>query len=157
MSRKPTLAILVCLGATLALGGCASSGQHLIRDPRGYEEGLAVHYSDRLHGRPTANGERYDRNLLTAAHRYLPFGTIVRVTRLSDERAVEVRINDRGPYDDPARIIDLSMAAAVELGIVRPGMARVRLEVVRAPPATGRPAARQTSCPCAASGFGNDT
>jgi rare lipoprotein A len=88
--------------------------------------GLATYYSSRLAGRKTANGDRYDPSLLTAAHRTLPFGTMVEVRR-ADGRRVVVRINDRGPFGDPERVIDLSHRAAEELGILHEGKVRVEL------------------------------
>jgi rare lipoprotein A len=87
--------------------------------------GLASYYEDTL----TANGEKYDPNGLTAAHRTLPFGTRVRVTDLASRRCVTVRINDRGPFV-PGRVIDVSYAAAKTLGIVDKGVARVELHVI---------------------------
>lgn len=86
-------------------------------------------YGSWHHGRPTANGEAFDMFELTAAHRRLPFGTLVRVTDFDTGRVVIVRINDRGPYW-AGRSLDLSYAAAEELGILDQGLARVRLEVV---------------------------
>ena len=90
------------------------------------EIGLASYYADRFHGRLTANGERYDRQAFTAAHRHMPFGTRVVVTRLDDGRAVTVRINDRGPFVR-GRIIDLSHAAAQKLDMLRLGVVKVRV------------------------------
>ncbi len=97
----------------------------------GVERGRASYYSDKLAGRKTASGERYDPQKLTAAHRTLAFGTIVEVAR-SDGRSVRVRINDRGPYAD-ARVIDLSRRAAEQLGMIRAGVVDVTLTVVEAP------------------------
>ena len=91
--------------------------------------GLASHYARRFEGRRTASGEPYDERELTGAHRTLPFGTRVRVTNLSNHRSVVVRINDRGPFRK-GRIIDLSRRAARDLGFLREGMARVRLEAL---------------------------
>jgi rare lipoprotein A len=91
--------------------------------------GKASYYSDRLKNRPTASGERYHPGKLTAAHPRLPFGTMVRVIRPKTGKSVIVRINDRGPYAKD-RIIDLSRKAAEALGIIRAGVARVRLEVI---------------------------
>ena len=91
--------------------------------------GLASWYGGKDQGDLTANGEIYDMYRYSAAHRRLPFGTMVKVTRLSNKRSVIVRINDRGPYV-PGRIIDLSMAAAGELGMVNKGLARVKIEIV---------------------------
>lgn len=98
------------------------------------QRGLATYYAQRFAGRRTANGERYDPRQMTAAHRSLPFGTLVEVRRAPGGRAVLVRINDRGPYG-AGRIIDLSRRAAEELGIVAEGKVAVELRVV-APPAT---------------------
>jgi rare lipoprotein A len=92
--------------------------------------GNASWYGAKFHGRRTANGERYDMNQLTAAHRTLPFGTKVRVTNQRNGRAVVVRINDRGPFAG-RRIIDLSRGAAGALGMVNSGVAPVKLEVLR--------------------------
>jgi rare lipoprotein A len=93
------------------------------------ETGRASWYGEPHHGRPTANGERFDMNALTAAHRTLPFGTRLRVVNLDNHRDVEVRINDRGPVA-PGRIIDLSYAAARALGAVGAGIVPVRLTVL---------------------------
>jgi rare lipoprotein A len=96
---------------------------------RFHQTGSATYYSDKFQGRKTASGERYDRALLTAAHRSLPFGTMVRVTNLGNNRSVTVRINDRGPHKR-SRIIDLSAAAARQIGMLRSGVARVGIEIV---------------------------
>ena len=94
-----------------------------------HQSGLASWYSDALHGRTTASGETYDRNAFTAAHRELPFGTRVRVTRARDGRSVVVRINDRGPFV-AGRVIDLSRRAAEELDMIEDGVVDVRLVIV---------------------------
>jgi rare lipoprotein A len=92
-------------------------------------EGMASWYGGKFQGRLTANGEVFDTNQLTAAHRELPFGTIVRVTNTLNGRVVVVRINDRGPFVDD-RVIDLSRAAADIIGLTSAGVAPVRLEVM---------------------------
>lgn len=92
--------------------------------------GMASYYSSKFEGRKTANGEIFSNSLLTAAHPTLPFGTKVKVTCLANNRSVVVRINDRGPFSSKKRIIDLSQSAARELGIIKKGVARVRIEVV---------------------------
>lgn len=99
------------------------------------ERGIASWYGPRFHGRRTASGERYDMNELTAAHPSLPFGTKVGVRNTRTGREVVVRINDRGPFSKN-RIIDLSYAAAREIGVVGPGTAPVQLYLV---PAAGVP------------------
>lgn len=95
--------------------------------------GKATYYSDSLAGRSMASGELYDPNRAQAAHRTLPFGTIVRVTRVGSNDKVVVRIADRGPYGAKGRIIDVSHAAAERLGIIRAGVADVRVEVLEIP------------------------
>jgi rare lipoprotein A (peptidoglycan hydrolase) len=90
--------------------------------------GVASWYGPGFHGRPTASGERFDQNRLTAAHRSLPLGSRVTVTRLDTGRSIEVEINDRGPYVR-GRVLDLSRAAAARLGMVDAGVARVRIEL----------------------------
>jgi hypothetical protein len=95
------------------------------------EEGLASWYGPGFAGRRTANGEVFDPSLLTAAHRTLPFGTRLKVTNLVTGEVVEVRINDRGPFK-PDRVIDLSRGAAERIGLIRSGVAPVRLEIVNA-------------------------
>jgi rare lipoprotein A len=97
------------------------------------ERGFASWYGAPYHGQPSASGEIYDQEQLTAAHRTLPFGTMVRVRRLDREGSVVVRINDRGPFAK-SRVIDLSHAAAVRLGMTDGGVAPVILEVVGTPP-----------------------
>ena len=92
-------------------------------------KGLASWYADAHHGRPTASGELFDQHALTAAHRSLPFGTIVRVTNLRNGKTVDVRVNDRGPFI-AGRIIDLSRAAARAIGSIGHGIVPVRLEIV---------------------------
>ena len=94
------------------------------------ETGNAVFYSDKLIGRPLTSGEKYDRNALTAAHRTLPLGTMVRVTNLKNNKSVVVRINDRGPHGVKSDIIDLSGRAAEELDLIKGGRGKVKLEVV---------------------------
>jgi peptidoglycan lytic transglycosylase len=93
------------------------------------EEGNASWYGNPFHGRRASNGEIYDMNKLTAAHRTLPFETMVRVTNLSNGKSTTVRITDRGPFVED-RIIDLSRAAAEEIESIGPGVVPVRVEVI---------------------------
>jgi rare lipoprotein A len=95
------------------------------------EEGVASWYGVPFHGRRASNGEIYDMHKLTAAHRTLPFDTVVRVTNLSNGKSTVVRITDRGPFVDN-RIIDLSMAAAGEIDSIGAGVVPVRLEILSA-------------------------
>jgi rare lipoprotein A len=92
-------------------------------------EGVASYYANDFHGKQTSNGETYDMNGFTAAHRTFPFGTKVRVTSLENNKTVIVRINDRGPFKE-GRIMDLSMGAAKEIDLILNGTSRVRLEVL---------------------------
>lgn len=96
------------------------------------ETGIASWYGAPYHNRRGSNGEVYDMNAMTAAHRTLPLGSIVRVTNLDSEKSAEVRITDRGPFIE-GRIIDLSQAAAKQIGLVRKGTGRVRVEVLKTP------------------------
>ncbi|MDX1418570.1 MAG: septal ring lytic transglycosylase RlpA family protein [Rubricoccaceae bacterium] len=97
------------------------------RAARAVEEGVASRYARSLHGRRTASGERYDHDGLTAAHRSLPFGTLLRVVNARNGQAAVVRVNDRGPFIR-GRSLDLSGAAARRLGFR--GLVRVRYEIV---------------------------
>ena len=97
--------------------------------PPGVQVGMASWYGGKHHGGPTASGERFDKNSLTAAHRTLKMGTRVKVIRKKNNRSVVVRINDRGPYSK-GRIIDLSEAAARALDMIDDGIAQVRIEVL---------------------------
>jgi rare lipoprotein A len=93
------------------------------------ETGIAAWYGKELHGQKTASGETFDMNALTAAHRTLPLGTIIRVTNLDNFKSIKVKINDRGPFVK-SRILDLSLSAAKELGFAEQGIARVKLETL---------------------------
>ncbi|HHE51759.1 MAG TPA: septal ring lytic transglycosylase RlpA family protein [Candidatus Acetothermia bacterium] len=97
-----------------------------------YEVGIASWYGPGFQGNHTANGEIYDMNGISAAHKTLPFGTIVRVVDLETGKSVVVRINDRGPFIE-GRIIDLSKGAAEKLGIIDKGITRVGLRILRWP------------------------
>jgi rare lipoprotein A len=94
------------------------------------ETGVASYYSDKFQGRQTASGEKYDRNKLTAAHRTLPIGSQIEVVNLKNQNSVIVTINDRGPYAGK-RALDLSYAAAKELGLVATGIAKVSYSLVK--------------------------
>ena len=129
--------VLVLLPASLLLSGCGTK-HHVARalpaapSLRSGETGLASWYGYPYHGRAAANGEIYDMEKCTAAHRTLPFGTWVRVTNLANDKSVDVRIIDRGPFV-AGRIIDLSRAAAEVIDMIKAGIARVRLDIVSAP------------------------
>jgi rare lipoprotein A len=102
-----------------------------LADSKGFEQqGPASWYGNPFHGRKTANGETYNMNEMTAAHKELPLGTRVEVTNLSNGRKVVVRINDRGPFHGN-RVLDLSRAAAQELGTLNAGVAQVQIRALQ--------------------------
>lgn len=118
---RPLALALSC--ALVSLPALAhDSGAHVM-------EGSASWYGPGFHGRTTANGETFDQDALTAAHKTLPFGTQVRVTYEGTGESVVVRINDRGPYAH-GRLIDLSRGAAAEIGLLGAGVGEVRVEVL---------------------------
>ena len=94
------------------------------------QHGKASYYANRFHGRKTASGERYNMNAMTCAHRTLPFGTRLKVTNKSNGRSVVLKVNDRGPYSK-GRIIDVSLAAAKKLRMIKRGTASVKIEVLK--------------------------
>jgi rare lipoprotein A len=124
---RHSLLTLTCV----VLASCASPGPRPLETvDRGWtEKGIASWYGKKFHGRRTANGEVYDMYGMTAAHKRLPFDTLVEVNNLDNGRSVRVRINDRGPFVR-GRIIDLTYTAAEKIGMVGPGTARVRIRVV---------------------------
>jgi len=94
--------------------------------------GVASYYHDSLHGNKTASGKVYNKNKLSAAHKTLPLGTRVRVTEPKSGRSVVLEVNDRGPFIK-GRIIDLSRRAATELGMIKKGLAKVKVEILSVP------------------------
>jgi len=122
-------ALLMLVGTLLAVSGCGGGSSGPSSEAGSVQEGEASYYAHRYHGRTTANGEIYDENKMTAAHKTLPFGTTVRVTNLANGKKVVVRINDRGPFIK-GRIIDLSYKAAGELDYISRGVVKVRVEIL---------------------------
>ncbi|PEN13617.1 septal ring lytic transglycosylase RlpA family lipoprotein [Longibacter salinarum] len=135
--RAPLFTVIICLGLMVA---CATGTTSPTADaPRGMtDRGEASYYADKFVGRQTASGEVYTHRKLTAAHRTLPFGTRVRVTRLDNGKQVTVRINDRGPFKR-GRIIDLSKSAARQIDLVTAGVTDVEIEVLNGGDASSRP------------------
>jgi rare lipoprotein A len=126
---------LVTLVVCLALSGCG--GRKRVRLPTAarlgsMETGVASWYGYPYHGRRAANGEIYDMEKMTAAHRTLPFGTWVRVKNIDNNQTVDVRITDRGPFVK-GRFLDLSRAAAASIAMIGPGTAKVKITVIAAP------------------------
>lgn len=118
----------------MIVSGCAARSRPPTNTILDVGEGLASYYGPGFNGKTTASGARFDMHAMVAAHRTYPFGTIVRVTNLANDRAVQVRIVDRGPARRPQTagvVIDLSYGAAEALGFIRDGRTRVRLEVLR--------------------------
>jgi rare lipoprotein A len=134
--RLPAMALIVALFAA-APSVQAERAEHGIGDVasaigRGVgmvQEGVVSWYGAAFHDRLTASGERFDSSAMTMAHPTLPFGTKVRVTNLRNGRSVVVRVNDRGPFVGK-RIADLSHAAAAEIGLLRRGVGKARIEVL---------------------------
>ncbi|PYQ31079.1 MAG: hypothetical protein DMF56_04025 [Acidobacteria bacterium] len=134
---KPRVIALAALA--IIVYGCATSAP-LAPQPAENLHGIASWYGEEFAGRTTANGEIFDPLLLTAAHRTLPFGTVLDITNPKTTRTVRVRVNDRGPYIG-SRVIDLSYAAAQQIGLIEPGIGEVDIKIVhlgsgeREPPA----------------------
>lgn len=139
---RPRLALLVAFTAVAlsmpsapalaerqAAPGVAEITSAIGRGIATVQEGVVSWYGAQFHNRKTASGERFDSAALTMAHPSLPFGTVARVTNLRNGRSVVVRVNDRGPFVGK-RIADLSQAAATEIGMLRKGLAKVRIEVL---------------------------
>jgi peptidoglycan lytic transglycosylase len=127
--------VCVALAACIAFSGCG--GKKRVHTPTAArlgstETGVASWYGHPYHGRRAANGEIYDMEKMTAAHRTLPFGTWLRVTNLENNQTVDVRIIDRGPFAR-GRILDLSHAAAVSIAMIGPGTAKVKITVIAKP------------------------
>lgn len=120
--------ILVCIA--LLLNGCSGIAKKIDTKGSGYKEsGKASFYAMKFQSRKTASGEIFDQSAYTAAHKSLPFGTIVKVTNVRNDKSVIVRINDRGPFVR-GRIIDLSRSAFSKIGNTSEGVIDVKLEVV---------------------------
>jgi rare lipoprotein A len=155
--------ILSFVAAVVAFGGCsqlnvgqgripAESIAPAVESPKRpvigpvAQDGRASYYASAFHGRRTANGERFDTYALTAAHKTLPFGTMLRVVNVANGRSVDVRVNDRGPFVR-GRVIDVSFRAATELGMVEAGVADVRVYVLRPAPLPALASAARPSWP----------
>ena len=128
MIRPHVLVVVLLAGLAALLTGCATTSEVFHEGET--QRGEASWYGSEQNGRLTASGERFNMHKFTAAHRHFPFGTIVRVTDLQNGRSVEVRINDRGPYGDGDRVIDVSSAAADALEMKRAGLVPVELEIL---------------------------
>jgi rare lipoprotein A len=129
--------LLAGIGLVWLLGSCGATNARANEAKRSTDSwsvgdtqnGKAVWYGGKHHGGPTASGEKFDKRAMTAAHRTLPLGSVVRVTNLKNDRQVTVRINDRGPYGK-GRIIDVSEAAARKLKMIDAGVVPATIEVL---------------------------
>ena len=132
--RARLLAPVPIVIVAAALSSACGSRRAKVIVPRigSAERGVASWYGPGYHGRPTASGEIYDMDAMTAAHRKFAVGTTVRVRNMDNGKSTQVRINDRGPFKK-GRIIDLSRSAAREIDMIRPGTARVRVIVIGVP------------------------
>lgn len=130
MIKKYILPPLLLFLAAIAISSCSGSRKFT-------QVGKASYYSNKFQGRKMANGDRYRKSKLTAAHNTLPFGTKVKVTNQQNGKTVKVKITDRGPHAR-GRIVDLSLAAANRLDMVAAGIAPVKLKVIRQPRSSGR-------------------
>ena len=128
--RAPFLVVAAVLLLVVSCGPRRPPSESPAPDYGWDEEGIASWYGKKFHGRQTANGERYDMYGITAAHRTLPFGTVVLVRNMNNGKELKVRINDRGPFIK-GRIIDLSYGAARKLDMIRDGIVPVRIRVVK--------------------------
>ena len=133
----PTVRIGLAVGLWMACGALQTAADVGKKVPQPakmrqapYQLGKAVWYGGNFHGRETASGEVYNMYRLTAAHRELALGTRVKVTNLNNGKSVVVKINDRGPVKEKGRIIDLSYAASRRLGMLRSGVAPVRIDLL---------------------------
>ena len=120
----PMIGVLLLWNISVAETVNSKAGSHTT------ETGIAVFYSDAMQGKRLASGEKYDKDALTAAHRTLPLGTMVKVTNLKNDKSVVVKVNDRGPHGSNKLIIDLSRRAAQELDMIQDGKAKVKVEVL---------------------------
>lgn len=132
-NRRLSTAALAAVLAAGALVGCASTTRLESPNRGTTQKGLASWYGAKFHGRPTASGETYDMNRISAAHKQLPLGTVVMVKNRDNGKKLRVPINDRGPFIK-GRIIDLSVGAARQLEMFGEGLANVRIKVVRLAP-----------------------
>ncbi len=135
MSQRARAARAI-LALLLAIAACSSPAKPPTKKPppkawSGTQTGLATWYGGKHHGGPTASGERFDKRALTAAHRTLKMQTRVRVTNKKNGRSVIVRINDRGPFGNAKRIIDVSEKAAEVLDMIEAGVVPVTVEVIK--------------------------
>jgi rare lipoprotein A len=134
MVKKNSLfvaALVVFIWVFMPLVGIAKSPPASAAASSGPIKGICVYYNDKFQGHILASGEKYDKEALTAAHKTLPFGTMVKVTNLGNNKSVVVRVNDRGPHGgSKAKIIEITNRAAKEIDMIKEGKVKVQIEVV---------------------------
>ena len=121
--------IIKIIGIIILLSYKVAFAGNQFQDDKKEQVGMASYYSSKHDQRRTASGEKFQSSNLTAAHRTLKFGTLLKVTNLKNNKSVLVTVNDRGPHIN-GRIVDLSIAAAQEIDMVRDGTAKVKIEVI---------------------------
>jgi len=127
------IAFVVFMWVFVPLVGTAQSPPAPTGTSPGPVKGICVYYNDKFQGHVLASGEKYDKEALTAAHKTLPFGTMVKVTNLGNGKSVVVRVNDRGPHGgSKAKIIEITSRAAKEIDMIKEGKVQVQIEVVEA-------------------------
>ena len=125
------LAVLAFIWAFTPLAGISQSPPASAGDVFGPMKGICVYYNDKFQGHILASGEKYNKTVLTAAHKTLPFGTMVKVTNLENNKSVLVRVNDRGPHGgSKAKIIEITSQAAMDIDMIKKGKVQVQIEVV---------------------------
>lgn len=136
------IAAPVCIAPSPAHAADVPASEAASFAPGWHQQGRISYYGRRFDSRPTASGERFDPDAMTMAHPTLPLGSIVRVKNLRNGRSVELRVNDRGPYEK-GRIADVSRAAARKLGMLKHGVARARIELLEVGKDSGNGAGKE--------------
>jgi len=134
VTRKSSLFVIICVAFMLVVAPLIGYTQvPPVAAGSGPVKGICVYYSDKFQGRPVASGEKYDKAALTAAHNTLPFGTMVKVTNLKNNKSAVVRVNDRYPHGgSKKKIIEITSRAAKEIDMIKEGKVEVQMEVVEA-------------------------
>lgn len=130
LAASVAIAAAMCIAPATARAEAAQASEEPSFAPGWHQQGRISYYGKRFDSKPTASGEPFDPDAMTMAHKTLPLGSIVRVKNLRNGRSVELRVNDRGPYEK-GRIADVSRAAARQLGMLRHGVTRARIELLK--------------------------
>ena len=131
MLQKSGFFIVVVLIYAVAFPHLVGLAQAPVKGMSGPAEGICVYYNDQFQGHILASGEKYDKDALAAAHKTIPFGTMVKVTNLENNKSVVVRVNDRGPHGgSKAKIIEITSRAAKDIDMIKKGKVQVQIEIV---------------------------